>query len=268
MKLDYWGKFVDDDHHFAEYELEGGCSKLIVTLINDMHILDNEICDWHYMGRFGKIKFINALNEYLKYNVKGFDDFTIEKKLIDIGNGDIKYPINIFESTDESCEYNMFVAGQPGELYYVLKNKMTLEEACNTNQGIVSFGMKTGEGLTFIKNYFNDEYYCREEYIPGSRLSVEVYMMEYVLKDSDTKINVCLPSAFDIPKGLRTYGYIEKVYVSELENGKYEIDVRDVDGRPESRETREGDSLYSVYYQYMVDKGYFKEKSNVKVKSK
>ena len=268
MKLDYWGRFVEDDHNFAVHKLNGECSKLIVTLINDYEMLDHEICEWHNNSGLNKIDFINILNEYLNFNVEKFDDFKIDSKTVDIGNGDIKVPIWIFDSTDESCQYNMYLVGQPGELNYVLKNPISLDEAYNNNQGMLSFSVRAGEGLMFMKNYATNEYFCREEYVPGSRLSTDVFDLKYFVNNQHfSKYKICMSSAFQYSMAisqLNIYGCTCKISIREIEEGKYEISIRDCDGRPKETDTREGESLYSTYYQYMVEKGYFKDKDLAK----
>ena len=267
MKLAYWGKFVEDNTQYEEHELDGGCSKLIVTLINDLDLLDGELCYWSRWTRWRKVDYIKALNEYLRYNVEKFDDFTITYKLVNIGCGSIKLPVYILDSLDKESKHNMVVVGEPGELNYILKDNMTLEECMRDNQGLVSFSMKSGEELMFMKNYISEKDIIRESYFPDSRVAVELYELRWILDDKDT-INktVCNASAFDDPECLIRYNLCEKIYVKETEKGVYEIDTRDSEGRPYKTDTRKGDSLYSVYYQYMVEKGYFNQKGNVKVK--
>ena len=267
MKLDYWGNFVDDYNPFAHYDVDDSYTKLIVTLINKFGILKGDICHFYFSNRWNKIDYIRALNEYLNYNVAYFDDFTIENKLIDIGCGDIKMPINILKSLDDNCEHRMIVAGKPGEIHYLLKENRTLLDCANNNQGLISFSIKTGEALSIMKNYINNKFFIREQYYPGCRIEAELcelkYMMEY---EHFTNKKVCTSSAFDYPECF-SYNYLrEKIFVTKQEDGKYLIDIRDCDDRPVKETIREGDSLYSVYYQYMVEKGYFEDKPKAKVK--
>lgn len=268
MKLSYWGKFVDDNNAFAEYEIEGGPSKLIVTLINELNLLKGEVCEKTRWSNWNKVDYIKALNEYFNFNVENFDDFTITNKLVDIGCGDnIKLPINILKSLDDKCDYRIVVVGEPGELHYLLKENMTLSDCIKYNQGLVSFSMKSGEELMLMKNYISEKDYIREEYTPVGGIATELYELRWLMKynDSSNK-NVCAHSAFDDPDCFNRYYLHQTIYVHKQEDGLYKIDTRDCDGRPVDCEIREGESLYSVYYQYMVDKGYFKEKSVVKVK--
>ena len=68
---------------------------------------------------------------------------------------------------------------------------------------------------------------------------------------------------------MTTWHYLfEKIYVTDKGSGKYEIDIRDCDGRPQDIEIHEGDSLYSVYYNYMIQRGYFNDSPKIKVKGK
>ena len=271
MKLTYYGKFVEDNHPFAEHEIEGGPSKLIITLVNVLDLFKGEVCEWSRWTKWGKVKYIKALNEYLNFNVDNFDDFTITDKLVDIGCGDIKMPVSIFKSLDDESEHCMVVVGKPGELHYLLKENKTLGDCVKDNQGLISFSMKSGEELMFMKNYINERDYVREQYYPDGKIKVEVFELQYYIKNENVRNkSVCQSSAFDYPECYagRYLEVTEKIFVHEIEPGKYEIDVRDCDGRPypDGVETREGDSLYSVYYQYMVEKGYFKGKEDQKVR--
>ncbi len=269
MKLTYWGKFVKDSDSFAEYELEGGCSKLIITLINVLNVLKGEVCEFSRWTRWRKVAYIKALNEYLNYNVENFDDFILTNKLVDIGCGSIKMPVNILKSLDNNCEHNMVVVGEPGEIHYLLKENKTLADCMNNNQGLVSFSMKSTGELMFMKNYINERDFIREEYHPDGGLTAELYELRWLVENNrGANKNVCAHSAFDDPECLNRYYLCEKIHVYKNDDGTYEIDTRDVDGRPVSCETRDGDSLYSVYYQYMVEKGYFKDKEKDKVKKK
>ena len=263
MKLNYWGKFVDDNNPFAEYDLNDECSKLIVTLVNYLNIFKGEVCEWTRWTYWKKVDYINALNEYFKYNVKDFDDFTINRELVDISCGDIKLPISILKSLDDKCEHKMVVVGEPGELHYLLKENMKLSEFLNNNQGLVSFSMKTGERCMFIKNYINERDYIREIYYPDGGIETEVHELRWLIKNNDSlNKNVCSHSAFAYPDCFNKGYLVKKIYVRKKEDDTYNIDIRDVDSRPIGNEIRNGDS---VYYQYMVEKGYFK---NINEKNK
>ena len=258
MKLNYWGKFVDDNDHFAEYDVDDSYTALIVTLINKFDILKGEICEFYPVNRWNKIKYISALNEYLNYNVENFNKFTITNKSVDIDCGDIKMPINILKSSDNNCEHRMIVVGNPGEVHYLLKENKSLFDCVNNNQGLISFSIKSGEELTIKKNYINNREYIREEYNPGCRIKAEIFDLRYMLENDNIKDKkVCQSSAFDYPEFFSYNNLYEKIFVTKQQDGKYEIDIRDCDGRPVKSEIREGDSLYSVYYQYMVEKGHY-----------
>ena len=258
MKLNCWGKFVDDNDHFAEYDVDDSYTTLIVTLINKFDILKGDICDFYPVNRWDKIKYIGALNEYLNYNVKNFNDFTIANKLVDIDCGDIKMPISILKSSDNNCEHRMVVVGEPGEVHYLLKENRTLIDCINNNQGLISFSIKSGEELTIMKNYINNRDYIREEYNPGCRIRTEIFDLRYLVENYNAENKkVCQSSAFDYPEFFNYSCLVEKIWVTKQEDGKYEIDIRDCDGRPVESEIREGDSLYSVYYQYMIEKGHY-----------
>lgn len=268
MKIDLWGKkFVSDDNHFAEYDVDDTYSKLIVVLVNKLNILKDGVCNFSRGNKWGSIDFIRALNEYLNYNVENFDDFTISARLVDIDCGDIKLPIYILKSLNEKCNHQMIVVGEPGEIHYLLKENETLLDAVNNNQGLISFSIKSGEELFLMKNYINSEYYIKEEYTPGFIIKSEVFNLKYIMKYDDI-INkkVCESSAFKYPEFFNYKNLMGKICVYKNKNGRYEIDIRDCDGRPEKSEIRDGDSVYSVYYQYMVEKGYFIEKGKTKVK--
>ncbi len=268
MKLTYWGKFVEDNEPFAEHELDSRYPKLIVTLVNLLNVFKGDLCYLSRWTSFGKVDYIKAVNEYLNYNVDNFDDFTIKSKLVDIGCGDIKIPVNVLNSLDNDSKHKIVVVGEPGEVHYLLKENMKLSDFL-WEQGLVSFSMKTGEGVIFMKNYITEKDYIREEYTPDGGVKAKVAEIRWLLKNFNAaNKNVCSHSAFDYPECYSNYYVCETIHVNEKqdEKGVYEIDIRDDDGRPVSYETRKGDSLYSVYFQYMVEKGYFIEKDMGKVK--
>ncbi len=265
MKLSIYGNFVEDDNSFAYQELEGGYSKLIVTLINKVKIMVDKlnICSAEMMT-----KPVKDINEYLKFNVDGFDDFDFEYQSINIPNSDVKVPVYTFKPIDENNPYILYVVGNPGEIHYRLKDNIKLNDSINKKQGLLSFSMKNGEALYFMKNYISElNYYdeiihvfIREQYVPGKNIIADIYNADYMAKYLGENDNKEASSAFNYPDFCSNSFRELRIYVSEITPHKYDIEVRDCDGRPEEEYFVEDSSLYSAYYNFMVEKGYFVNK--------
>lgn len=231
--------------------------------------------DWRTSGDFEKV--VNYLNEYFKYNVTGFNEYSLHYDNIEVKDTSIIHSYCSFRDVDNNNPYVLIVFGIPGEIHYSFRYETTLKDCLNNNLSLISFGLKTGSDLYFMKNYISDMMFVREQYIPAKNLIVanlydyrgydhdpnKSFRYNYLKKD--TSMMNC-DSAFAYPCFCSEAYNNGMIYVNKQEDGLYKIDTRDCDGRPVDCEIREGESLYSVYYQYMVDKGYFKEKSVVKVK--
>jgi len=230
-------------------------------LVNDVEIMMDRI------GHSTEKEYtqpVKDLNEYLNFNTDGFDEFTMEKKSIDLQSGDIKYPIYQYESSDELVPYTLFVSGQPGEIHYVFKDNIDLDFCVDHNIGVLSFGMKTGNNLTFRKNYVNEKGFFIEDYIPGKYVFTEVHDIN-LLSAFHNGTNVVKPqSAFQSQDFFTTRFLSLLIFVSQKGPNLYEVDIRDCDGRPIQTVEYKGDSLYSAYYHFMVDMGYFNSTEDAK----
>ncbi len=231
--------------------------------------------DWRTSGDFEKI--VDILNEYFKYNVKGFNEYSLLYENIEVRNTSIMHSYCSFRDLDDNNPYVLIVFGIPGEIHYSFKYETTLEDCLNNNLNLISFGLKTGTDLCFMKNYISDKMFVREQYIPSKDLVVaklynyrsydndpnEAYRYNYL--NNDTSMMNC-DSAFAYPCFCSESYDSGMIYVTKEDDGKYEIDIRDCDGRPFEKYIREGDSVYSVYHQFMVSQGYFKEEGKHNVK--
>ena len=259
MKIDYFGKFVDDDDPNACSEVSKDYSRLIEFLINRLNILLAD--QFFFRIPDTNIKPVEALNEYFNYNVEGFENFDVDYKPVDLEFGNKKIPVYVITPEDE--KHKMITIGEPAELHYMLKDNKTLSECVNNNTGVISFGMKSGNGLFFTKNYIGNGKYIREEYVPGKMISADIFNADYILKCNKDEYNnkniTNSASPFKYPFFYQ-YNYFSKnVEVTKISNHKFRIDVTDCDTRPVYNEVVDGDSLYSTYYNYMVEKGYFKD---------
>ena len=276
MKLSVYGEFVDDSNSLAYEDLEWGYSRLIIDLISNVRIMVDKI---NITSPIERTKPVQELNEYLKYNVTGFADYDLMCQYIDTLYSNIKIPVYTFQDKDESNPYVLYVVGKPGELQYRLKRNMTLKESIEKNIGVMSFGMKTGESLHFIKNYFNEvqeedgihHYFFREEYIPGKHLITDVFDADWMVDWNGIKNNRLSFSAFDFPDFCSYSFRVCRIYAHTLRPNKYNIEICDCDERPTGPENDcivDGSSLYTAYYKFMVERGYFADKNIEDEKSK
>ncbi len=246
------------------------------------NLLANRVCNYvnplkclnvQYGGEREKAD--NIIKEYFDYNVSGFEKFYQNYDSKFVGYSAIRVPIQSFVDVDVLNPYTLVIVGDPGEVHYSFKRTTTIKECIDANYDLLSFGIKTGVGLCFMKNYLNTEtgIFTREQYIPDQGIVVKQYDFHshdhltdepyYLTKDS-SMLNS--DSAFKYPSFCSERYNCGKIYVNQIEEGKYLIDIRDVDGRPCENIVREGESLYSVYYDYMIEQGYFKKPTETKTK--
>ena len=215
------------------------------------------------------------IEEYFDYNVSGFTRFYQTSDGKYAGYSDVRVPIESFDDEDIINPYALVVFGNPGEVHYSFRKTTTIKDCIDNNYNLLSFGIKTGVGLCFMKNYLNTEtgIFTREQYIPDQGIIAKQYDFHshdhltdepYYLKQDSLMLNS--DSAFKYPSFCSERYNCGKIYVNQIEDGKYVIDIRDCDGRPCETITREGESLYSVYYDYMIEMGYFKKNNATKTK--
>ena len=223
-----------------------------------------------------KEKVISLIDEYLNYNVEGFEKFNIFYQDELVRGTSINIPIYSFQDENEENPYVLVVIGEPGEVHYSFRHNLSLEDCLENNIRLISFGMKTGADLCFMKNYLTDSVFIREQYIPKQGIIAKLYdfhaydhdkaanLTDYQVRIDNSMINS--DSAFTYPCFCSERFNFGKIYVKQLADGKYKIDVRDCDGRPQDTFIREGSSLYSVYYDFMVENDYIKNNNELKTK--
>ena len=194
--------------------------------------------------------------EYLGYNVRGFKKIDLMSEVYNLIGTDIEIPIfTIVDISDNPSPYIFVINNDAGELYYLFKNKTTLDKCVENNNNIISFGIKTGESLYFIKHYINDEYMFHEEYRPGKTVITNVSKKNTTVPNNELPLNT---SPF-LRGGFCPETEVAKICVKQIGDNEYEVCFLDLIGKKKKTDIYEGQSLYSAYYQYMIDNGYFNE---------
>ena len=245
-------------------------SKLMDAIIKIADVMERPN-RWYAVGEYEQL--ISSFDEYLNYNVNGFENFNFGSKLIDTGFNKITVPAYFVESIDTENPYILWIIGNMGEINYTLKNAINMKEAILNNQGIISFSIRIGNSIIFKKKYANDEVLCKEEYVPDEIIRVDIFDSNQIINTTTDKVfeNCKLEpqSSFKFSRYWEEILLLRRIFVRKIESNKYEVYTTDCDSRPESKEIIEGESLYSAYYDYMIQNGYFKlPYQKVKTKSK
>lgn len=195
--------------------------------------------------------------EYLGYNVKGFSNYDTFNEEYNIIGTDIVIPIYTVEDKSETPDPHIIVINNYcGELYYLFKNKTTLDECVEKGNNVISFGMKTGESLYFMKHSINSEYTFHEEYRPGKTVITNICKKNGA---ASNKEEYSLTKSPFIKGGFCPEIDLIKIAVEQKNDGEYDVYFFDLVTNKMHQETYTGKSLYSVYYRYMIDNGYFNE---------
>ncbi len=211
---------------------------------------------------------IGDMNEYLVLNAPGFEDFTLKEKILNTGVDNIKIPMYFFKPIDQNNPYVVWLSSDMNEINCTLNDAISVKDAIENEQGLISFSIRPGETLVFKKKYVTSQGLIKEEYYADNIIRTDIIAPEhlsYYYSDKDFEKNKVKPeSAFKFSK-YWSHMY-RRLWVHELGNNKYQVDITDCDGRPEDKVIIEGESLYSAYYNYMVQNGYFKANQGIKTK--
>lgn len=200
-----------------------------------------------------------------------------------------------FESVYGNTPYNMYTDGFPGEFHYVLKEPVKCKDLVDNDIGVLSIHANPCSGtyretLKIEKDYSRDGLFIEEDYTMGPRenvITAKVYDLKAALErerinpfdGSKAEDTVIAP----LSMGRKREGLIDskkpwflrdddllfqitvrKPLKEASDSHKFKIDYR-IANDPEQvpfgvhTEEIEGESIYSAYYKYMVEKGFFKE---------
>lgn len=196
--------------------------------------------------------------EFFEYNIKGFRKFKAFNEDYKIIGTDIVVPIYTIEDATENPDPHIIVILNCfGELHYLFKNKTTLDECIEKNNNVVSFGMKTGESLYFVKHYINSEYTFHEEYRPGKTVITNIRKRKEKTPNWE---EYSLTSSPFLRGGFCPESDYIRIVVTPTEENEFEVSIYDLVTGEVHQETYAGKSLYSAYYRFMIDNGYFSQK--------
>ena len=266
-------------------------------------IVENDAFDISHRYYWVKnaVKAFTYLDEYLKYNVPDLETFELSSVFYLDGekynegerflNTLSYYYFNTpcikvcrFESFLERNPYQLYTDGYPGDLHYLLKKPITVQEAVDSNIGVLSFNANPaggrGDDLVIEKDMILDGLFIEEDYKAGwtgQVVNVTIHDLRGALErkeaswvDGDKAENHVIAP---LPMKRKKYGTLDSKRPWVLEEkdiiagltvyndydipNVYNIYYRDKNGTHEEKVP--GTSVYSVYYDFMVKKGYFKD---------
>ena len=201
------------------------------------------------------IRQLRLLDEYLKCNLENTSDmvFNCQYRINNI-------PIYFFEHENED-PHALVVNGN--DINYSLRDTTNLKTAKDEDIGIVSFSVKTGERINAYKTYIhNGKLFVERYYTRDGIILVRAYDIDKVYNPEIKDLYEFKPeSAFNQIQWLTGCEPEFSISITEQFPNKMNVSVSKNNDEHET-EIIEGDSLYSAYYDYMVEKGYFVNNSN------
>lgn len=293
------------DEYIEAYKKELCDDENISYFIKEL--INNDCIDFNvgYYWVEDVVKTFNYLDDYLKHNIDNLESYEFASQLyLDArkyspGN----YPENAnyyhnhsvikvctFNSYFIENPYHIYTDGYPGEIHYVLKDSIRVEDAVNNDIGILCIhakpnGEKADGTLKIEKDSIENGLFIEETY-REDWFSGVIYATVYDIKKAidrkyinpfdGTKVEGALFNPYPIKRekegiiGARKPWFVGKddcifsvtAYYHKTNNfkpGEYMVEYYDDLGR--HNETIYGDSLYSAYYNFMIEKGCFKDNS-------
>ena len=219
-----------------------------------------------YVTRLKRQDYLSIIEEYFRYNISSFGKYLCEYRTVPKVFKDMFSRMCIFHLGKSNRSYFLQANRDTQEIEYLLNDKVdSLFNMTNATTFDIEFGKEEG----FRKLMFNENGFFIEEYHPDKSVKVSIYDIDEVKKsaygyeekyslreimnkpteqpifcpDESLMLTITVEPVIDISKGICT-GYEIK-----------ELDSDDKQIKSTKEETEK--SLYSTYYDYMVEKGYF-----------
>lgn len=242
------------------------------------------------------VRAFDFLDEFLKYNVEDLESYELTSNIyLDATQYYVKgeprntylycsHPIIQicqFASCFGKSKYNMYTDGYPGELHYLLKNGIRVEDAVKT-EGVLSILVKpTGiNGIStlqiekdyvnnglFIEETYNDSFSCpsidfmiydlnkalaRGEKHPFTGIEAkDIEIMPFPYKRDKNGVMGGRKPWFLTQRDIAACGVI----MYDVDKNEYHLHYRENGNTHDGKLT--GESLYSVYYNFMEENKYF-----------
>lgn len=207
----------------------------------------------------------DVIKEYLIYNMDAFNRFAYGIK----DDNGIKGCIFRFDYTADK-PYDLWQNIDTGEIHYLLENNEFILETIEKKKRVSHFNMSTSDEWGFKKEVINPEYSIYESYYPGKKIETTIYSTQnlynaikeikydYLTSGSDSFVNYPMVCVKD--NGER------KIIVEETNSIKLEKDylitIKGSNDEIFLRKVVNGSSLYSVYYNLMIEYRFFKNQEN------
>lgn len=207
----------------------------------------------------------DVIKEYLLYNMDPFNRFAYGIK----DNNGIKGCIFRFDyNTDRP--YALWQNIDTGEIHYLLEKNELILEAIEQKRRVSQFNLFTSDEWGFKKEVINPDYSFCESYYPGKKIETTIYSThnlynaikeikyDYLTSGSDSFVNYPMVCVKDVGE--------RKITVEETNSIKLEKDFLITIKGPNDeiflRKVVNGSSLYSVYYNLMIENRFFKNQEN------
>ena len=289
------GKYSFVDPTLDSYKKETLNNVDLSNVVREM-ILNDCVSATGYYNVKDAIRMVGCLDEYLKHNIANLDSYEFGNHIFlgtNLGENSFFYDghrrmtkLSIFNSLDSNNPFNLYTDGYPGAIHYKLKKPATYKELAESNLGVVSLDIIPYNILqgyfSANKCYMKNGLYCEETYVNGKfstyKSDREICAYVYDLNAAINR-NAC-NSRLECP----VYPYSNETqndldpWLIRYENPIFSVNVlvkpkakvrfiahyKDETGRHIEEIT--GETIYSAYYDFMMKKGFFDDKSFVKVK--